>query len=193
MRRLDHIVIACEDLDRDAAILGDLLGHPLDPGGRHPLMGTHNRLLNLGGLEYLELIAIDPAAPRPGRPRWYGLDRFQGPPRIVGWIARDDSFVAPPRTTVIEMSRGNLQWQFTLPDDGEMPGHGTQPLLIRWAGGVHPCHSLPNHGFRLLALQMATPEPQPLRRISDPRITLGFGPTEIRAQLQTPSGDTVWL
>lgn len=193
MRRLDHIVIACENLDTGAALMERILGQPMDSGGRHPVMGTHNRLLHLGGYEYLELIAIDPSAPLPGRPRWYGLDDFRGPPRIISWIARDEQFVAPPGSSVIEMSRGALHWQFTMPAGGQMPGHGTHPLLIRWSGDGHPCKMLPDHGFRLLKLQMTTPEPQPLDRISDPRITLGFGRTELRILLQRPDTSLVWL
>ncbi|MDO5631323.1 MAG: VOC family protein [Paracoccus sp. (in: a-proteobacteria)] len=193
MRRMDHIVIGCENLDHGAALMERILGRPMDAGGRHPLMGTHNRLLHLGGMEYLELISVDPTAPRPGRTRWYGLDHFKGPPRILGWIARDEHFVAPRDSTIIEMSRGSLNWQFTMPINGQMPGHGTQPLLIRWSKGAHPCNMLPDHGFRLLRLQMTTPEPQPLARISDPRISLGFGQTELRILLQRPDQSQVWL
>ena len=32
-------------------------------------MGTHNLLMRIGDQVYLELIAIDPEAPTPGRPR----------------------------------------------------------------------------------------------------------------------------
>ena len=39
-----------------------LLGVPMAGGGKHPLMGTHNRLIGLGDL-YLEVISIDPDAP----------------------------------------------------------------------------------------------------------------------------------
>ena len=35
---------------------------PLESGGRHPHMGTHNRLLSLGPDLYLEVIAVDPDA-----------------------------------------------------------------------------------------------------------------------------------
>ncbi len=36
-------------------------------GGAHPLMRTHNRLLNLWGGVYLEVIAIDPKPPEASR------------------------------------------------------------------------------------------------------------------------------
>jgi hypothetical protein len=61
-------------------------------------MGTHNRLLAIGSpafpRAYLEIIAIDPGATPPQRPRWFGLDstalreavRVQ--PRLLHAVAR---------------------------------------------------------------------------------------------------------
>ena len=66
------------------------------PGGKHALMGTHNQLLGLGRETYLEVIAIDPAAPAPGRPRWFALDspamrsRLEKGPALIHWVARSD-------------------------------------------------------------------------------------------------------
>ncbi|MCQ0971551.1 VOC family protein [Paracoccus sp. TK19116] len=192
MRRLDHIVVACEDLDKGAACLGKTLGRSLDSGGSHPVMGTHNRLLNLGRGSYLELIAIDPTMPAPHRPRWFTLDSFEGAPRLVGWAARDSAFVAPQGTTVTEMKRGDLHWQITLPDGAQMPGEGTHPLLIRWIGGGHPCDTLPDRGFRLKRLDLQTPGPA-ARSIGDPRIRTRYGPTRLKAMIHTPDGRDVWL
>ncbi len=64
------------------------LGVPMQPGGRHPTMGTHNALLRLGRSAYLEVIAIDPDAPPPSRPRWYGLDDLapDAPARLATWV-----------------------------------------------------------------------------------------------------------
>ena len=49
-------------------------------------MGTHNRLASLGPTEFLEVIAVDPDAPLPERPRWFGLDRFDDAPRLGTWM-----------------------------------------------------------------------------------------------------------
>lgn len=40
----------------------------------HPQFGTHNRCLGMEDGIYLEVIAVDPEAPPPSRPRWFGLD-----------------------------------------------------------------------------------------------------------------------
>ncbi len=60
--KLDHLVIAARTLDEGARYVAARLGVETAAGGAHPLMRTHNRLLNLYGGAYLEVIAIDPAA-----------------------------------------------------------------------------------------------------------------------------------
>lgn len=140
----DHLAVAAETLEAGAAFLEDRLGVAPDPGGAHPRMGTHNRLLSLGPEAYLELIAIDPAAPSPDRPRWFGLDGFRGAPRLVGWVARTTALRPPPGTSVSAQSRGDLRWQIALPEDGRPMAGGALPMLIDWQGGPHPAPRLPD-------------------------------------------------
>ncbi|MDP5305778.1 VOC family protein [Paracoccus spongiarum] len=178
---LDHIAIAARDLDEGARWLRDLLGVEAEAGGRHPLMGTHNLLLSLGPREYLEIIAIDPDAPPPARRRWFGLDGFDGPPRLAGWVVRARPLTAPAGTTIAEASRGDLRWRITLPEAGQMPDEGAQPILIDWHGGAHPCDRLADRGLRLAGLCL------PLDRmpLADPRLSRDprFG-----AIIATPGG-----
>jgi hypothetical protein len=70
----DHLIIGAHTLEQGAAFIEALLGVQPQAGGRHVAMGTHNRVLKLGARAYLEVIAIDPAAAAPSRPRWFGLD-----------------------------------------------------------------------------------------------------------------------
>jgi hypothetical protein len=55
--RIDHVIYATRDLDRAAARLESELGVAALGGGRHEGLGTHNRILPLGG-GYLELLAV---------------------------------------------------------------------------------------------------------------------------------------
>lgn len=55
--RVDHVLIATADLDAAAARLESEHGLAATGGGRHQGIGTHNRIVPLGG-GYLELIAV---------------------------------------------------------------------------------------------------------------------------------------
>ena len=58
---IDHVVIAVVDPDAAAAELTEQVGLAFTAGGRHPGLGTFNRIAFLGDA-YLELIGVDDAA-----------------------------------------------------------------------------------------------------------------------------------
>ena len=198
---LDHLAISAETLEAGADWVEMALGIPLAGGGKHPHMGTHNRLLSLGDL-YLEVIAIDPAAPTPGHPRWFDLDHFRGPPRLTNWICRTDDLgaalaTAPEGTgTATDLARGDYRWRFAVPATGKLPFDDCHPALIQWQGDLHPAKSLRDHGIRLTGLQITHPQAPALRAalkgLSDPRITVQRGPCHsLRATFDTPHGTRV--
>ena len=200
MLSLDHLALACTDLEAGARQLEEKLGLPLAAGGEHPLMGTHNRLLSLGPEEYLELIAINPAAPAPSRPRWFDLDAFSGPMRLQAWIAKTDDLegalaLAPSGSgEVTALARGDLRWKMAIPPSGKLPFGASSPALIEWEGLAHPAARLPDHGARLLGLTLYHPEPSALRLalaplISDPRIAYVQGPASLSARISTQKGE----
>lgn len=197
---LDHLAVSAATLAEGVAHVETLLGVTLAPGGAHPAMGTHNRLLGLGPGLYLEVIAIDPAAPAPDRPRWFGLDRFSGPPRLTNWIARTGDLdaalaVAPDGTgTPMALSRGDLRWRMAVPGDGRLPFDGGFPALIEWQGAAHPSALLPDAGCRLTALDIEHPQAGALRQAvaqlsDDIQVSITQGPVKtIRASIATPQG-----
>ena len=193
--RLDHLVVTCATLFEGAAWLEEVLGVPTQPGGHHPRMGTHNRLLSLGPDEYLEVIAPDPDAPAPDRPRWFALDR-RAAPGFTNWAVRTDDMEAdlvrmPDGTgEPVAMERGDLRWRFAVPDDGEQPMDGASPALLQW-DGPHPAPMLEDVGCRLLSLTVRTPRPDRLVPIvpHDARIGVEEGPFGLRALFRTPSGE----
>lgn len=193
MLKLDHLAVACTDLDAGTAWVEDQLGVPLLPGGRHPRYGTHNRLLGLADGLYLEVITIDPQADPVTGPRWFGLDHFSGPPRLANWICQTDRFAAAPPDvgTPRDMQRDDLHWQITVPDDGSLPMGGAYPTLIQWPAGVHPSQSLPDSGLCLIRLEVSHPDPDlpKLVAIDDPRVQFKTGPLGFAASFQTPSGE----
>ncbi len=196
---LDHLAICAATLDEGVAAIETALGVPLAGGGKHALMGTHNRLLSLGPGEYLEVIAIDPGAPPPGRPRWFDLDHFDGPPRLTNWVCRTadlDAALAgspPGAGHAHDLERGAYRWRMGIPDDGCLPFGGCFPALIQWQGD-HPAATLPDQGCRLRGLVLRHPEADLLREclaghLADPRIAVEEGPVpSLGARIETPSG-----
>lgn len=186
MATLDHLVLATHDLVQGAAWLADHLGVPLSPGGAHIAMGTHNRLLKLGPSLYLELIAIDPHAPAPTRPRWFALDtpdmqaRLAERPRLIHWVARSDDIAAEsaacpePLGDILGMRRGDFEWLITVPSDGRLPGapeevplgcDGLIPTLIEWRVPRHPAAGLPETGCALMKFEGFHPDPARIAKV----------------------------
>ena len=63
--RIDHLVVVADSLAAGEAWCERVLGVRPGPGGEHPMMGTHNRLLRIATVDhpqaYFEVIARNPA------------------------------------------------------------------------------------------------------------------------------------
>jgi hypothetical protein len=202
---IDHLVITAPSLAAGVDYVIDALGVSPRPGGEHPRMGTHNSLLRLGETLYLEVIAANPAAPPPDRPRWFRLDDvfFNTSPQLAGWVARTKDVRAAAAAAsfhlgqVEPMSRASLRWLITIPDDGSIPFDGIAPLLIEWSTPVHPAASMPESGCTLVGLEGCHPQ---AAAVSDLLRSIGFQeapglftlePAEspaLVAAIRTPSG-----
>jgi hypothetical protein len=174
---LDHLVLAAATLAQGLDWCEATLGIRPDAGGRHALMGTHNRVFAIGSARfpraYFEIIAIDPDAPAPPHPRWFDLDdaALQGAlargPQLVHWVARCDSIAAAgaallvggidsgePRQAERMTPQGLLRWRIGVRADGHRPLGGAGPALIEW-GERHPTDSMPAGGVTLQAMRLA--------------------------------------
>lgn len=193
--RLDHLAIAAETLAEGVAWAEARLGCALAGGGAHAAMGTHNRLLSLGPDLYLEVIAIDPEAPRPPHPRWFGLDRFTGPPRLHAWVVSVDDIAHAPAAAgrPLALARGDLRWQMAVPEAGALPFDGVHPAVIAWEGAGHPAPRLADQGLRLTSLTVSHPEAATLQTtlapLGEPRVTLTTGAPGLSARLSGPRGE----
>lgn len=201
---IDHLVIACADLDQGSAWALEMLGVEPVPGGKHATMGTHNRLLKLGPRVYLELIAIDPDGASPARARWFDLDnpdvqaRASQAPFLLTWVAATGDIYdavnrVPALGEVTPFTRNAYAWKFALPDDGRLNFGGVLPALIEW-NSDHPAAALPDSGCELVALDLAHPAAAsivPLFRalkLMGP-VDLKAGPRALTARLRTPRGE----
>lgn len=206
---LDHLVIAAESLEQGAKYIRNILGVEMQVGGQHPQQGTHNLLLKLDHDRYLEVIAIDPSAPKPKRPRWFDLDspsmqaKLQDRPRLITWAARTNDIQAAVRKCTVEigqvrqMSRGELNWQITIPQGGSLPFDGLAPALIEWDTEQHPANSLPESSCQLVALEGYYNQPERIQTAlallsleKEIMIHVAQNISEIglKAKLATPSG-----
>lgn len=203
--QFDHLVVTAADLASGATHVIASLGAEMAEGGRHPRMGTYNRLMRLGSDEFLEVIAIDPDADPPAEPRWFGLDRRDAPdPVLATWVARTGDLDAvltalpPDLCRVVNVSRGALSWRITVAGNGEPPFSGVFPTIIEWPGGIRPGRDMADRGCHLRHLRLSHPEPKTIANvlgglIDDPRIAIEGGPIPgIAAEIETPNGRR-WL
>ncbi len=203
--RIDHIVVTAPSLDAGAEYVREALGVAPQAGGEHARMGTHNRLLRLGERVYLEVIAVNPAAPPPGRPRWFAMDCADSMrlPRLATWVARTDDIHAAvaastlPLGAVEKMSRGSLEWLITVTPDGGLVLGGVAPTVIQWPEGVHPADAMKDSGCSLAGLVAFHPAPGTLRAMLasigfegdlDVRAVAAGEPAYLAADIETPSG-----
>jgi hypothetical protein len=215
--RIDHLVVAARTLDQGVQWCEATLGVTPWPGGEHPLMGTHNRLLRIATAQYprayLEIIAINPAAPAPGRRRWFDMDdpalqhAVQQQPRLVHFVASTGDAAAAlkslrklgiERGPLVQAERptpeGLLQWQISIRRDGQRLFYGGLPTLIQW-GGAHPTDAMADSGLALQSLHVCHPRLPDLQAAHSAIGLQGVGAYQgapnLMATLATPKGPVV--
>ncbi|MBS0319599.1 MAG: VOC family protein [Proteobacteria bacterium] len=171
---LDHLVIACNSVAEGVDWFTQRTGVAPVAGGKHPTMGTHNAVVRLGADSYVELIALDPDAPKPAHPRWFALDTpamqasLAAGPRLIHWALRVPDIAAAaaraqiPRGDVQPFARGDLRWRLTVPTDGALPAGGVAPTLIQWDSDP-PVARLPANPLTLAQFAASHPEPARMR------------------------------
>ena len=111
--RIDHAIWVTRDLDAAAERFERDHGLAAAGGGRHDGLGTHNRIVPLGG-GYLELLAVADAEEAAGSP--LGRSVAAAPEGWLGWaVVVDDVAAAATRlgTEVSTLSREGFSAQLT--------------------------------------------------------------------------------
>jgi hypothetical protein len=164
--KIDHLVIGAANLKQGVEYVRDMLGVDILFGGVHTSMGTHNHLMQLGDDLFLEVISVNDEIPQPSNPRWYGLDdpfirsNIEIEPTLLTWVINtpdlgaliNNANFSLGRSSLI--SRGELSWYFSLPDDGRLLGGGMLPYAIQWLADVHPSQTMKNVGCTLHSLEV---------------------------------------
>jgi Glyoxalase-like domain len=136
--RIDHVLLATSDLDAAASRLEAEHGLVATGGGRHDGLGTHNRIVPLGG-GYLELIAVadadEAASSEFGRALSARIGaRGEG---LMGWaVAVDDVEVVAARlgTRIDTIARQGLTARLT--GTAEAMAEPALPFFIERDAGV---------------------------------------------------------
>jgi hypothetical protein len=173
--RLDHLVIAASTLEQGADYIREQLGVEIPDGGRHELMGTHNKVMSLGNGVYLEVIAVNPNMSPPVSPRWFGLDdphilnSISRRPRLLTWAVNTSNLEYLVQESAVSIGdirhaeRDNLKWKVAITEDGRLPGAGFIPLCIQWLVDFHPSENMQQLGCKFESLALFHPRPQWLR------------------------------
>jgi hypothetical protein len=206
---VDHLVVGAHTLEQGAQWCERVLGATPASGGKHVLMGTHNRLMAIGSAAfpraYLEIIAIDPDAPPPPRVRWFGLDepatqaRLRERPRLLHVVARSDRLDATLAALAAQgidagqavaaeraSPNGLFRWRIAGRADGRLQFGGALPTLIEWQG-MHPTDHLPASGVALQSLALGGLPDAVVQALALQGVACAPG-AALRAVLDTPRG-----
>lgn len=207
---IDHLVVGAHTLEQGAQWCERVLGAAAAPGGKHVLMGTHNRLLAISGAAfpkaYLEIIAIDPEAPPPSRVRWFGLDepatqaRLRERPRLLHLVARStrlDATLAALAARGIDAGQavaaeraspnGVFRWRIAGRADGKLLFGGALPTLIEWQG-MHPTDHLPASAVALQSLTLGGLGEAVAAALALQGVPIAAQGVALRASFDTPRG-----
>jgi hypothetical protein len=207
---VDHLVIGADTLELGVHWCEHVLGASPASGGKHVHMGTHNRLLAIGSAAfpraYLEIIAIDPEAPPPARPRWFGLDepatqaRLRERPRLLHLVARStrlDATLAALATQGIDAGHtvaaeraspnGMFRWRIAGRADGKLLFGGALPTLIEWQG-MHPAEHLPASTVALRTLALGGLGEAAAAAVGLQGVSVAAQGAALRAGFDTPRG-----
>jgi Glyoxalase-like domain len=115
--RIDHVIYATAELESAAARLESELGLPALAGGRHEGLGTHNRIVPLGG-GYLELLAVadQEEAPRSRLGSTLQASIARASEGLMGWAVLVDDLAPHAErlgTSISTISRQGLHASLT--------------------------------------------------------------------------------
>jgi hypothetical protein len=155
MLSLDHVVYGVPDLEEALHTFEVKAGIRPTLAGKHPGLGTHNAILSLGNLQYLEFIALDPQAQIQKRelPSWCAALLTLSKPTIMTWVIRTDAMekvvnelnllgnfqIDPPQSFSRTKSDGTVvSMELAFKKQPPPPADGLIPFFINWGKTPHP-------------------------------------------------------
>jgi len=160
--------------------------------------------MRLGEACFLEIIAIDPAAPAPQWPRWFNLDqRGDAPARLEHWLLGTsdlDATIAEAGELggrALPQTRGALSWRIAVQPEGSLPLGGGFPGFLQWPDGPHPAMHMADLGCRFVELTIEHPRAELISGFLDGRLrdyrvrVIESGVEHLHATIMTPTGTHV--
>lgn len=199
---VDHLLLGVADREAGIRWVEERTGVRAVIGGSHPGMGTCNALLSLGGRQYLEIIAPDPAQTQLADR--YSMLKTLKTPRLITWAAATDNAEATakrcrdagldilgPNPGSRQRPDGQMMRWVTLAVKTEL--EAVIPFFIEWGKTVtHPSADSPQ-GCRLQTLSFGHPQAararETLARMGIDAIVNASPEASLTALLHTPKGD----
>src|SRR5262245_40186249 len=198
---LDHLILGASDLDQATEWFERTTGVKPVIGGVHPGRGTRNALVSLGGRQYLEILAPDPA--QQGVSLKYDLKSLSAP-RLIHWVAftKDLNLVAEKARSAGLNPVGPRDGSRARPDGRMLKWSSLDvvnnervtliPFFIQWdPDSPHPSQDSPT-GCLLQSIEMECPNPASVINTLE---TFGIKAevkrakeARLRATLKTPGG-----
>ena len=172
MHKLDHVVIAANNLDEGTSYVENKLNVKLSNIGYHRDMGTHNRVVKISKSVYLEVISIDPNCGHLNSKRWFNLDslklqsQLRKSPQVIGYVIENvDIKILKYYEPFFKASRGEYKWKFAMPatkarilaDQSHL--NGIIPSLINWES-EKPINKMQDNHLNLEKIQVLLSESQ---------------------------------
>lgn len=131
---IDHLVLAVRDLDDAARELERRVGLAATGGGRHPTLGTQNRLAWLGDT-YIELVSIDDPGVAQGS--WLGVPTIaalEGGGGLATWAIATNSIDAD----IVELRSNGARFGDSMPGERERPDGAVVCWRLAIGGALGP-------------------------------------------------------
>lgn len=155
--QLDHIVYGVPNLSQAIKEFQEKTGVTPTIGGKHKGLGTHNAIVSLGNLRYIELIALDPDASIKNRalPSWCAPLLDITKPEIMTWAIQTDNMtqlitqlnsfnlqIDPPQLFSREKPDSTtISMELAFKKQPPAPYDGIIPFLINWKS-IHPTKTM---------------------------------------------------
>ena len=166
MHKLDHVVIAANNLDEGTSYVENKLNVKLSNIGYHRDMGTHNRVVKISKSVYLEVISIDPNCGHLNSKRWFNLDslklqsQLRKSPQVIGYVIENvDIKILKYYEPFFKASRGEYKWKFAMPGTNasiladQTHLNGIIPSLINWES-EKPINKMQDNHLNLKKIQV---------------------------------------